>query len=375
MVKSTYLWKMKLILGSILLVFTLFACQEDEVQATKKEGKNKSLVQYAQFFQLEKKENGFQLKIIDPKTKQEALTLHLFEQVEQTENKNSILTTTDQFAVLSQTVVGMFSEIGATSRISAISNSKYLYNKKLKGRIAQKTLFEIGELHNSSIEYILQTHSDVILFSGFGNSLPQQEKLQKLGIKSIPLYDWRETTPLGKAEWIKLIGALTGKFKEANQYFEKIKKEYNRLKTVAKSTSQKPSVLAGNKFGEIWYTPAGESFVAQFFADANLDYVYKNTEGTGSLEKSFEQIIAEAAQSSLWINCEVPSAKRLLENNPKLKFIDAFPENTYCYSHNMNHFWELSAIQPHFVLHDLISIAHPELISTDTMYFYKKIDF
>jgi iron complex transport system substrate-binding protein len=40
------------------------------------------------------------------------------------------------------------------------------------------------------------------------------DNLQKRS--KVLIQDWMEQTPLGKAEWIKLYGALFGKEKEAN---------------------------------------------------------------------------------------------------------------------------------------------------------------
>jgi hypothetical protein len=44
------------------------------------------------------------------------------------------------------------------------------------------------------------------------------DNLQKNGLKVLIQADWMEQTPLGKAEWIKLYGALFGKKKRPNYY-------------------------------------------------------------------------------------------------------------------------------------------------------------
>ena len=55
-------------------------------------------------------------------------------------------------------------------------------------------------------------------------------QIKKLNILCLPIYDWKETHPLGKAEWIKFIGYLVGKQDEANDYFKHLEIRYNLLK-------------------------------------------------------------------------------------------------------------------------------------------------
>lgn len=350
----------------------LFSCREEAVveEPTIQQTEIENLVEHAQFFELEENENGFLLTIIDPETKKNEVEIQLSNDKLE---KRSILIGDDNFALLSQTSVGMLGQLDATDRISAISGGQYLSNQILKSRLENGTLFEIGDMQSVSVESILKTKSNVILYNGFGNDFPKQDKLEEFGVICIPLYDWRETSPLGKAEWIKLMGVLTGKIEEASEYFSEVESEYNRLKEIAKSATTKPTILSGNKFGDIWYAPAGESFNAEIFKDAQLNYVFSDSKGTGSIEKTFEQIIAEASDADFWLNPGMSSKEQLLQSNPKLNFIKAFPNNTYCYSAKMNEFWELSAMNPHWVLHDLISIAHSDLLSTDSLYFYQKI--
>jgi iron complex transport system substrate-binding protein len=61
-----------------------------------------------------------------------------------------------------------------------------------------------------------------------------------------------EQTPLGKAEWIKLYGALFGKRKEAKLLFDGIVKNYNDAETISGS---KPTatVLYGSMYQDQWY--------------------------------------------------------------------------------------------------------------------------
>jgi iron complex transport system substrate-binding protein len=178
---------------------------------------------------------------------------------------------------------------------------------------------------------------------------------------------------LGKAEWIKLFGYLTGKEKEANAYFKKIAQEYNELRTIGQKFSSRPSVFSGNAYGDIWFCPAGESFNAKLIDDAGGQYTYKSTKGTGSLELSPEKVFYDNIQTTYWLNPGISTLQDLIRSNPKAEHYNAYKESkVYCYSPNMNYFWEMSAIEPQLVLSDLLTIFHPGSTS-GKLHFYQMI--
>src|SRR5690606_16711543 len=104
-----------------------------------------------------------------------------------------------------------------------------------------------------------------------------------------------------KAEWIKFFGALFDKDIKAKETFDKIYSDYEAAKKMASSTVSKPSVITGNIFEGVWYLPKGDSWSSILLADANADYYWKNTSGTGSLALSFEEVFDTAHDVDFWI--------------------------------------------------------------------------
>ncbi len=94
-------------------------------------------------------------------------------------------------------------------------------------------------------------------------------------------------TPLGKAEWVKLMGALTDKEDLVNRKFGSVVETYRRLAAIGKAAVIRPSVIIGMPFKGTWYTPAGESYVAQFLRDAGASYHWSDSKGTGSVALAF----------------------------------------------------------------------------------------
>jgi iron complex transport system substrate-binding protein len=196
--------------------------------------------------------------------------------------------------------------------------------------------------------------------------------LNKVGIHSIPNYDWRETTALGKAEWILLFGYLTGNASKAKAVFNEICSNYNTCKKRNQEHVKGPLMISGNVRGDFWYAPAGQSYHSQLFKDAGMDYVFFQKKGTGSLHLSIERALASGNKASLWLNPGFPTKEAILTSNTKAVHMNPMKNGKiYCYSHDSNKYWELSACRPDLVLSDYIKIQSGK---TADLFFYKQVE-
>lgn len=351
------LYKVKSVTFILLLI--LISCSSDD-----KRKENNTIIQtidvnYASHFELEKSDDSTILIIKDPEG--QSIERYSFSK----NAKNKII-------CLSATSIGMATALNGHDQIIGIPNPDYLYDYKLKTLYKKGVISAYGDESALNIERIISSGANVLLYSGFGNSFPNKDKLERFGINVIPIYDWRENKPLGKAEWIKVIAALLNKEKEASDYMLDIAEKYDQLKTKVKGISEKPLVISGNVIGDFWWAPAGESYSAELIRDAGASYIYSTTKGTGSISLTMEDIL-DADDPYIWLNPGFPTKELLAESNPIAKKLRAF-ENSYCYSAKMNLYWEKAAIEPHKVLEDLIRIFHPDLLGSGPFHFYQKVD-
>ena len=365
---------MRYIIFTLLVLFIL-SCKSGNLK--RYHSTKSSEIKYAQNIDIFNKEGLILIHIKNPDT-------HAIEKkyviVKKTGTKipadyTLLKTPVKSIVALSGTHIGMLDVLNMESLIRGISNHLYIHNKFVRNSFDAGKIIEVGEEGKIPIELLISSKSQVLMYSGFGKKIQHEKMLEKIGMKCIVNYDWRETHPLGKAEWIKLFGYLTGKEKEASNYFLKIVRSYDSLKKIAKTSISKPTLYSGNLIGDIWYSPAGENYNAILFNDANCNYVYRNTKGTGSVQKSFEQILFDNKRTSFWVNPGSTSIKQLLLQNPKYKYFEAvIKKKVYCYSQSGNKFWERSCVEPHHVLADLIQILHPELASKKELYFYNRLN-
>jgi len=367
-----YLFISKIFFLSLLVLFT--SCEENQPSIQK--NSNYSNILHAENFKIIHRVNFVELQIFDPEKKRVERSYALVSK----NQASNVLTNLPRIEVpveglvcLSATHIGMLNKLHAIDFVKGISNKKYLENKELVKLVATKKVKEFESIDQLNPERILNSGANVVVYDGFGTFPANETKLQKLGVVCIPNYDWRETDPLGKAEWIKLFGLLTGKQLIANKYFDRIAQKYMDLKKEATTISKHPSLMSGSLIGDAWYMPSGQSFLANILKDAQLDYVEKNVKGTGSVSLSFEHCLNSFQNSSVWINPGFSSRKKLIQMNPKYRFFKAFQtKEIYCYSHNANYFWENSAVEPQHLLSDFIEI-NKGIASTKKLYFYRKL--
>jgi iron complex transport system substrate-binding protein len=283
--------------------------------------------------------------------------------------------------VTSTTHIPSLEMLGVEATLVGFPNTDYISSEKTRKRIDAGKVREVGKNENLNTEVLIDMEPDVIVGFGLTNSNPSLDILQKSGLKVMFNGDWTEQSPLGKAEWIKFFGALYGLNSKANSVFNEIEKEYSATLALAKKATRKPTVLSGSMFQDQWYVPQGESWASLFLKDAQADYLWKDTKGTGSASLPFEVILEKAQQAEFWIAPgDFSSLKQMNESNPHYKQFESF-KNKKVYSYALNKgakggilYFEWSPTRPDWVLKDLIKIFHPELVPDHSLFFFQKLE-
>ena len=283
--------------------------------------------------------------------------------------------------VTSTTHIPMMELLNEENTLIGFPNLTYISSERTRKRIAKGEVAELGNDDNLNTEILLELHPEVVMTIATPLANPQEKILKNAGIIVLPNGDWLEETPLGRAEWIKFFGALYNKDKEADSIFRAIESSYLEAKKIAQHALKKPTVLSGALTKEIWYLPAGQSYMAHFLQDAATDYLWADTTGKGSLSLSFENVFEKASQADLWIAPgHYKSMDELQEVNRHYAEFEPFKtKSVYSFAtvtgdNGGSLFYERAPIQPHIVLKDLIKTAHPELLPGYQPFFLKPLD-
>jgi iron complex transport system substrate-binding protein len=282
--------------------------------------------------------------------------------------------------VTSTTHIPSLEMLNEEQTLVGFPNLDYISSDKIRALIDAKKIKELGANQSLNTEVLIDLQPNVIVGFGMDNNNPTLDNLQKSGLKVMLNGDWNEETPLGKAEWIKFFGALYDKQELAAELFSKIEKDYLKTIEIAKKAATKPTILAGDMFEDKWYLPKGTSWGSQLIAQANGDYLWKETSGTGSLSLSFETVFEKAKDADLWITSgQFSSLKEMSDANPHYSEFMAFKnKNVYSFVRKKGKtggvlYYELAPNRPDLVLKDLVKILHPELLPTYEPYFFEKL--
>lgn len=286
----------------------------------------------------------------------------------------------EKMVVTSTTHIPSLETLGEEQTLVGFPGLDFISSAKTRNLISEGKVRELGKNEKLNTESLLEIAPDVVIAFSIDGSNKSLNTIQKSEIPVVFNSDWTESSPLGKAEWIKFFGAFYGKIPEAIAAFEAVEKNYLEAKELAKKAKNKPTVLAGSMYKDQWYLPAGESWNAKFFEDANADYLFKTTEGTGSLSLSFESVLAKGKDADFWIGpAQFTSYSEMKEASPHYNQFEAFQNrNVFTFSSQKGEtggviFYELAPNRPDLVLKDLISIFHPELLPEYRTTFYKPL--
>ncbi len=282
--------------------------------------------------------------------------------------------------VTSTTHIPSLEMLDEVNSLVGFPHCDYISSEKVRARIDAGKVKELGNNQDLNTEVILDLQPNIIIGSGIDNKNPTLDNLEKSGLKIMLNGDWNEETALGKAEWVKFFGALYGKQKQAEELFTKIEQDYLKTIEIAKLAKSTPTILAGDMFEDRWYLPKGTSWGSLLLKQANGNYLWQGTSGTGSLSLSFETVFEKAKNADIWITSgQFSTLAEMTAMNPHYAKFDAFAnKNVYTFSRKKGKtggilYYELAPNRPDIVLKDLVKILHPELLVGYEPFFFEKL--
>ena len=266
-----------------------------------------------------------------------------------------------------------FLKLDIPELVVGITSTRHLHNQKMNQQLKEGKTHKIGIEGNFDNEVIIAINPDVIFISPFKRG--GYDAIRNVEIPMIPHLGYKELTPLGQAEWIKVIGLLTGNASLANSTFEAIESRYNNLKSIVDTVKRRPTVFSGEMRGGNWYAVGGRSFLAQLFRDAGGDYFLKENEESGGVTLDYETVYTNAAHADYWriVNSFEGeySYNVLKEQDERYTDFDAWKKHGVIYC-NMKEvpFYERMPVEPEVVLADFIHVFHPDVLPNHKPQYY-----
>lgn len=272
----------------------------------------------------------------------------------------------------------MLDFLGAADRIGGVCEPQYIKTEYIKDGLEKGTVKDFGQAARPDFEKILENGTDAVFLSSFSDR-SLSDRLRKAGITVIECADYMETHPLGRCEWIKFFGMLTGHEAKADSLFTVTDSLYRKTCMLTSGQKEKPSLLSEMKIGNVWYVPGGKSYTALMYRDAGGEYVWKDDTETGSLALSYETVLDKASDADVWIikynsdtDLTLSAMERTFEGYTGFK---AFrQQNVYGCNAATSEYFEDLVTQPHLILEELGAIFHPELFPDHRFRYFRKLE-
>src|SRR5574344_129310 len=261
--------------------------------------------------------------------------------------------------------------------ITGVCDLKYIMLTEMHKRFNDGKLVDIGNSMAPDAEKMIALNPDAILLSPYKDN-GGYGKLDKTGIPLIECADYMETSPLGRAEWMKFYGLLYGCRDKADSLFAEEETNYKMLKKLASAANTHPTVFADMKEGATWMVPGGKSTVGIFLKDAGAIYMFSDRKESGSITISPAEWLNRCQKEEFWLikynNGSTLDYKELMGLDPIYKEFDAVRHHrVYSCNTGIVPFYEDVPFHPERLLKDLFGIFHPELLKNYNSKYYKSL--
>jgi iron complex transport system substrate-binding protein len=282
---------------------------------------------------------------------------------------------------MSTTQLPHLNTLGLLDRLVGVDSFQYINTPAVVELIEADKLVEIGSGAEVNVELAIDLEPDLIMTYAVGSpDSDSHPKLIEAGLKVALNSEYMETSPLGRAEWIKFTGAFFNQEAAATQAYADLAERYAAMAALTRDVSERPTVFTGAPFRGTWYMPGGKSYVAQLLADAGADYLWAEDDSVGSQQLSFEEVFERAQGADYWLNtsswqslADALAADERFAQFAAFQTGNVFNNNARLNPNGGNDYWETGVTNPDLVLADLIRILHPELLPDHELFFYQQL--
>ncbi len=259
---------------------------------------------------------------------------------------------------MSTSHIAFLDAIGCDSVICGVSGAGYVSSEALRQRLDAGKVYDVGYDQAPDYERIVALQPDILLaYTVSAAESPFIAKLKSLGIRVFTLYEFLEDHPLGRAEYLRAFGLLTGREAAADSLFQEIATKYN---SIACPSTNPVRVLMNIPYGDIWYVPGADSYMSRLVKDAGGQILGAREGDTESRAISLEEAFVLAQEADFWLNVgwcrtleELESANPLFKDFQIQKVFNNIRRTN---PGGGNDFWESGYVRPDLILQDLRTI-------------------
>lgn len=280
----------------------------------------------------------------------------------------------DNAVVYSGIHTGLLNELGRLDAVSGVCDTSYISDRATMAAVRSGNIAYCGRNTSPLLEKMILLNPEAVVLSPYENS-NESSRISSFGMKVVQAADYLETTPLGRAEWMRFFGRLFGVKDKADSLFKEVENSYLELKGKASKANKKPKVLFDRVYSGVWYVPTSGSVTGTLIEDAGGHNPFSNYNNHGSAGLTAEEVLSTAFDSDFWLirysEPEVTLKSLVSEKSLYQKFNAYQNGNVFVASTINSTLFDDGAFHPEKILRELIRILHSELDSSPLEY-YKK---
>ena len=285
-----------------------------------------------------------------------------------------IRTPVENAVVYSSVHARVMRELGGINAVKGVADAGYFTMPEIVDGLKNGRVVDVGNSMSPDVERIVALSPDAIMVSPFQNA--GHGAIATLGVPVVECADYMEETPLGRAEWVKFIGELTGRRAVADSIYNKVKTDYRALASLVPDDVHRPMVITEKVADGVWYVPGGKSYMARMLADAGAVYPWVDDTSAGSLQLDFPTVFNKAHDADFWLirnyGQELTLDALRSDYKPNSEFKAFTHGGVYACNTAESTLFEDFPFHPESLLREYINIFHPGLTGDSTLVYYRK---
>lgn len=338
----------KLIFFIPIIIMTLFLCScAESTESTGEIGleyKESVPLLYADRFSIERYEGGY--SVISTANGESYLIVPEGKSAPQDipENMRIIAQPVQNIYLAATSAMGLFDALGEGKAVGFTgTNADGWYIEYAKNALENGDMLYAGKYREPDYELLLSNGCTFSVQSTMINHVPEvKEKLEELGITVFTDMSSYESHPLGRSEWIKVYGEMTGKFKEAERLFNEqaaLLSEIEGYEPAGKTavyfyitdSGQAVTRKSGDYISKMISLAGGENVFKDLGKDSSSSSVTMEMEQFYETAKDADYIIYNST-----IGGEISSVEEIIAKNPLIADFKAVKNNNvWCTKNNL----------------------------------------
>ena len=320
-------------------------------------------LKYAKNFAFDETQDGYRLHLIHRDSSQSDTTTFFLIRgllLDSANTPHTLSIPLRKIASLSGTHLEFLQLLESFSSLTFTCDSDFIYSPDARKLIRDGKIATLGNSMQINCEKLLMNKPDLLLLSD------ERERPSIDICPTLVCQEWKEEDVLARAEWIKFFALLTDHYSLAEVLFDSIESNYLRLKDLASTAQECPTLFSASCFGDTWYMTGGKGYMAQLYRDAHTNFLLSDTL-VGTVVCDLEWMMNHTQEADYWLNCQTFHAEELdsrLSSLPSVQRHKVYHFNKRAIDGQgiaISDFFESAVAHPDILLKDVVFLLHPSL--------------